>query len=130
MTPCAVAAINIGDVEGQVAGNALARRFSSVGHADAAALLVAARADDPKALAIVDAVCRVMGRALYNLVATLDLQRISLGGSQFWHHRDFLLLRLQSHVWGKLPALTAGVELIEADLGEKLGDYAALVLVA
>ena len=121
---------NIGDVEGQVAGNALARRFASVGYADAAALLVAAQAGDPRAVDIVDAVCRVMGRALYNLVATLDLQRISLGGSVFWHHREYLLPRLQSHVTGSLPALTAGVELVEAGLGDRLGDYAALALVA
>jgi glucokinase len=32
-----------------------------------------------------------MGRTLYNLVVTLDLQRISLGGSVFWHHRETLL---------------------------------------
>ena len=121
---------NIGDVEGQVAGNALARRFASVGYADAAALLVAAQAGDPRAVDIVDAVCRVMGRALYNLVATLDLQRISLGGSVFWHHREYLLPRLRSHVTGNLPALTAGVELVEAGLGDRLGDYAALALVA
>lgn len=121
---------NIGDVEGQVAGNALARRFASYGFADAAALLLAAKAGDPQATAIVDAVCRVMGRMLYNLVATLDLQGISMGGSVFWHHRDFLLPRLQAHVSGKLPALTDGVLLVEAGLGDKLGDYAALALVA
>jgi glucokinase len=121
---------NIGDVEGQVAGNALARRFASAGYADAAALLLAARGDDPRAGAIVGDLCRVMGRALYNLVATLDLQRISIGGSVFWHHREFLLPRLQAHVSGKLPALTDGVLLVEAGLGERLGDYAALALVA
>jgi len=121
---------NIGDVEGQVAGNALARRFASRGFADAAALLLAAKAGDPQATALVDAVCRVMGRMLYNLVATLDLQRISMGGSVFWHHRDFLLPRLQAHVSGRLPALTDGVGLVEAGLGDKLGDYAALALVA
>ncbi len=60
------------------------------------------------ALEIVDALCRVMGRMLYNLVATLDLQRISLGGSVFWHHRDFLLPRLQAQVDGKLLAAHAG----------------------
>ncbi|MCB2041662.1 MAG: ROK family protein, partial [Rhodoferax sp.] len=112
------------------AGNALARRFASVGYSDAAALLVAAQAGDPRAVDIVAAVCRVMGRALYNLVATLDLQRISLGGSVFWHHREYLLPRLRSHVTGNLPALTAGVELVEAGLGDRLGDYAALALVA
>lgn len=71
-----------------------------------------------------------MGRTLYNLVVTLDLQRISIGGSVFWHHRDWLLPRLQGHLAGKLPALTEGVELVAAGLGERVGDWAALALVA
>ncbi|MHB1199273.1 MAG: ROK family protein [Polaromonas sp.] len=121
---------NIGDVEGLVAGNAIPRRFSVQGYADAATLLIAARAGDSLAVAIVDDLCRVMGRALYNLVATLDLQRISIGGSVFWHHRELLLPRLQSQLRGKLPALTNGVELLPAGLGEKVGDYGALALVA
>ena len=120
---------NVGDVEALVAGNAIARRFAHLGFADAAALLTAARAGDAAAVAIVDELCRVMGRTLYNLVVTLDLQRISLGGSVFWHHRDFLLPRLRAHVQGKLPALTAGCELVAAGLGDKVGDYAALALV-
>ena len=70
-----------------------------------------------------------MGRTLYNLVVTLDLQRISLGGSVFWHHREALLPRLRSHMAGKLPALTDGVELVSAGLGDQVGDYAALALV-
>jgi glucokinase len=121
---------NVGDVEGQVAGNALARRFASIGFADAAALLLAAQNGDPQALDIVDGLCRVMGRTLYNLVATLDLQKISMGGSVFWHHRKFLLPRLQAHVSGRLPALTDGVQIVEAGLGAAVGDYAALALVA
>ena len=64
-----------------------------------------------------------------NLVVTLDLQRISIGGSVFWHHRDFLLPRLRSQISGKLPALTNGFELVPAGLGERVGDYAALALV-
>ncbi len=121
---------NIGDVEGQVAGNALARRFAPFGYADAAALLQAARSGDLRAAEIVDALCRVMGRTLYNLITTLDLQMISLGGSVFWHHREFLLPRLQAHVSGNLPALTDGVRLVSAGLGDRVGDYAALALVA
>ncbi|MBK6293188.1 MAG: ROK family protein [Rhodoferax sp.] len=120
---------NVGDVEALVAGNAIARRFAHLGFADAAALLTGARAGDAAAVAIVDELCRVMGRTLYNLVVALDLQRISLGGSVFWHHRDFLLPRLRAHVQGKLPALTAGCELVAAGLGDKVGDYAALALV-
>ena len=120
---------NIGDVEGLIAGNALPRRFGSLGYADAAALLQAAQAGQGTAPAIVDELCRVMGRTLYNLVVTLDLQRICMGGSVFWHHRDFLLPKLRSHIDGKLGSLTAGFELVSAGLGEKVGDYAALALV-
>ncbi len=121
---------NIGDVEGQVAGNAVARRFASHGYADAAALMAAARGGDLAASGIVDALCLVMGRMLYNLVATLDLQAISMGGSVFSHHQDYLLPRLRRHIEGKLPALTQGVVLTSAGLGDKVGDYAALALVA
>lgn len=115
---------NIGDVEGLVAGNAIARRFGQ----DAAVLFQAARAGDAAALAKVDDLCRVLGRSLYNLVITLDLQRISLGGSVFWHNREFLLPRLQSHIDGKLPSLTTGVALVPAGLADKVGDYAAVAL--
>jgi glucokinase len=115
---------NVGDVEALVAGNAIARRFG----ADAARLLQQAKDGEPAAQATVDELCRVMGRVLYNLVATLDLQRISLGGSVFWHNRDYLLPRLQAQVAGKLPALTAGSELVPAGLADRVGDYAALAL--
>lgn len=115
---------NVGDVEGLIAGNSIARRFGQ----PPAELFTAAAAGEPKALETVDALCRVMGRMLYNLVATLDLERISLGGSVFWHHRDFVLPRLQAHIDGKLLPLTRGVRLVPAGLGDKVGDYAALAL--
>ncbi|KQW63961.1 ROK family protein [Variovorax sp. Root411] len=115
---------NVGDVEGLIAGNSIARRFGQ----PAADLFSSAAGGERHSLEIVDALCRVMGRMLYNLIATLDLQRISLGGSVFWHHRDFLLPRLQAQVDGKLPPLTHGVRLVPAGLGDKVGDYAALAL--
>ena len=115
---------NMGDVEGIVAGNSIARRFGM----EAPVLFQAARAGDAAALKIVDELCRVMGRTLYNLVAVLDLQRISMGGSVFWHNREFLLPRLQAHIDGHLPALTAGALLVPAGLADKVGDYAAVAL--
>jgi glucokinase len=120
---------NIGDVEALVAGNAIPRRFGDEGFTDAAMLFAAAHAGSARANAIIDDLCRVMGRALYNIVVTLDLQRISLGGSVFWHHREFLLPKVRSHITGKLAALTDGLELVPAGLGERVGDYAALALV-
>ena len=117
---------NFGDVEAQVAGSALERRFG----VDAATLLAAAQAGEARASTLVDDACRVLGRALYNLVATLDLQRISLGGSVFWHNREFLLPRLRAQLHGRPPALTAGVTLVPAGLGLQVVDYGALALVA
>jgi len=121
---------NVGDVEGLVAGNAIARRFASAGYADAAQLFKAAYAGDARAIGLIDDLCLVMGRMLYALIATLDLQRISMGGSVYWHHRDYLLPRLRAVVRGKLPALTDGCELVSAGLGERVGDFGALALVA
>lgn len=116
---------NHGDVEALVAGNAMTRRFGK----DAAALMAACSHGDREAIAIVDELCRVLGRAVYNLVITLDLEKVSLGGSVFWHHRDYLLPRLKAQLAGHLPALTDGVELVPAGLGMQVGDYAALALV-
>jgi glucokinase len=115
---------NVGDVEALVAGNAVARRFG----AEAAVLLQRAQAGDLDAGAKVDAMCRVLGRMLYNLVISLDLQRISLGGSVFFNNREHLLPRLQKQLAGHLPALTDGCELVPAGLGNRVGDYAALAL--
>lgn len=118
---------NVGDLEALVAGNALPRRFPA--YPDAAGVLAAAREGDAQAAAIIDDVCRIMGRALYNLIVTLDLQRISLGGGVFWNHRDYLLPRLRSSISGKLPALTDACALVPAGLQDQVGNYAALALV-
>jgi len=115
---------NFGDVEALVAGSGVEHRFGQ----PAAQLMAAAHAGDVAALQTVDALCRTMGRMLYNLVATLDLQRISLGGSVFWHNRDLLLPRLDQELHAHLAPLTSGVELVPAGLGERVGDYAALAL--
>lgn len=115
---------NQGDVESLVAGSALPHRLG----VDAPALLRAARNGDRAALDEVHGLCALMGRLLYNLVATLDLQRISLGGSVFLHHQALLLPLLRAELARYFPALTDGVELVGAGLGERVGDYAALAL--
>jgi glucokinase len=115
---------NTGDVEGLTAGNAIARRFGQ----EAVVLFESARAGQPDALAQVDGLCRIMGRALYNLVVTLDLQRISMGGSVFWHNQDLILPRLKREIVGKIPSLTHGFDLLPAGLGLAVGDLGALAL--
>lgn len=115
---------NLGDVEALVAGNAIARRF---GH-DAAHWMARAESGDAQALTTVKTLCRLLGRMLYNLVTTLDLARISLGGSVFWHHRTLLLPLLEQELHAHFQAMTAGVVLQAAGLGNQVGDYAALAL--
>ena len=115
---------NLGDVEALISGNAIERRFGS----SAADLFAAAGEGDAEALETADALCRVMGRLLYNLIVTLDLQRISLGGSVFLNNQAFLIPRLQAQIDGKLAPLTRGVEIVPAGLGDKVGDYAAMAL--
>ena len=115
---------NRGDVESLVAGSALPRRLG----VEAPALLQAAGAGDAAAMGEVRALCALMGRLLYNLVATLDLRRISLGGAVFLHHEALLLPLLRAELARYFAALTDGVELVRAGLGDKVGDYAALAL--
>ena len=115
---------NRGDVESLIGGHSIERRFNC----SAEDLFAAAATGDKTAKARIDAMARVMGRLLYNLIVTLDLQRISLGGSLFWNQRALLLPKLIAELEGKLPALTQGVKLVEAGLGERVGDYAALAL--
>lgn len=121
---------NTGDVESLIGGNAISRRFAHLGFSDFSKFFEAYYAGDKQAAAILDDLCRIMGRALYNLIVTLDLQRISIGGSVFWHHRELLLPKLRASIQGKLPALTAGCELVPAGLGEQVGDWGAYALVA
>jgi glucokinase len=115
---------NVGDVEGLVAGNAIERRFGQ----DAATFFIAVSAGNTPTIGQFDELCRVMGRTLYNLIITLDLQRISLGGSVFWHNQALILPRLQREIAGKLPSLTDGSELVPAGLGLQVGDFGALAL--
>src|SRR5574337_466787 len=115
---------NRGDVESLIGGAALPRRLGL----DAPALLGAAQNGDAAAAAQVQALCALMGRLLYNLVATLDLQRISLGGALFLHYEALLLPLLRSELARHFAALTDGVELVGAGLGLRVGDYGALAL--
>lgn len=117
---------NRGDVESLVAGNSLAR---GIGRA-AEDLLREAQAGEPQAMRLVDELCRVLGRLIYNLVATLDLRKMSLGGAVFWHNRDYLLPRLRAQLDDKFQALVGDFELVAAGLGHQVGDYAALALVS
>jgi glucokinase len=113
-----------GDVESIAGGGSVQRQWARTPQS----LLEAATAGEPEALALVDRQCEAVGKMLFNLVVTLDLQAIALGGSIFWNHQAWLLPRLQGWLEGRLPALSDGVRLLPAGLGERVGDYGALAL--
>lgn len=110
---------NRGDVESLVAGSAIARRWA----VDAARLF----SQEPTAA---QELGRVMARMVHNLVVTLDLQRIALGGSVFWHQQALLLPLLRQQLGQGTRALCETVELVPAGLGMAVGDLAALALVS
>jgi glucokinase len=119
---------NVGDLQSQIAGVAIAQRFGMTGQA----LMGAAKSQDPTtrkhALAHVDELCEGMARALYNLATTLDLERIAIGGSVFWHNQDLLLPRIRSGVMTRFPAMTDGLEIVPAGLGLDVANYGALAV--
>ncbi|MBS0308995.1 MAG: ROK family protein [Proteobacteria bacterium] len=113
---------NRGDVESLVSGRNLARRHGR----DTAALFAAARARSPEEYALVAEAARWLGRALYNVTAMLDTRTFVIGGGIWQHHGDWLRPLLLQELAGRLPALTAEVRLIDAELGSLVGDIGAL----
>lgn len=119
---------NVADAQSQIAGSYIPKRWPA--YASAEALLDAARNRDALAMTHVNSLCDGMARVLYNLTTTLDLARIAIGGSVFWHHQDLLLPRVQALVAQRFPAMTTGLSIVPAGLGASVGDFAALAVLA
>jgi glucokinase len=123
---------NTGDMEAMLSGHALARAWR-VACGDAAAttvdLFAAAQAGDARASAIVHTAAQQFGTVLYNLAVTLDVELFVVGGSVFTHNQALLLPAMQAALTQGLPALTAGVRIVPAALGERTADLGALSLV-
>jgi glucokinase len=119
---------NVGDAQSQIAGSYIPKRWPA--YPSSQALLDAARRGDAIAAMHVETLCEGMARVLYNLTTTLDLERIAIGGSVFWHHQDWLLPRVQVLVAKRFKAMTNGLSIVPAGLGASVGDYAALAILA
>lgn len=115
---------NRGDLEGMIGGRNFGKHlgrplediFTDAQHGDAAAL------------AAVQEAARWLGRALYNLIAILDTEAIFVGGS-VWRYNEALLSPLvRQEIDTRFPALTRGVTVHSATLGELVTDMGALAL--
>ena len=116
---------NRGDLEGMIGG----RNFGKHLGQPLEQIFDGARAGEAAALQAVQEAARWFGRALYNLVAILDIEAIHIGGS-VWRHNEALLAPLvRQEIASRFPALTHGVVLQGATLGELVTDMGALALV-
>lgn len=116
---------NRGDLEALISGRNVGKRV----HMPTAELFNAARDGEPQAVAAAETAARWLGKALYNLAATLDTRCFAVGGSVWMHHGDWLAPLVMPELAARLPALTAGVEVRPAALGTIVADIGALCLV-
>lgn len=116
---------NQGDLEGLLGGRNFEKRLGK----PLAEVFSAARHGDTDALGTVAYAARWFGRALYNLVTILDTEAILVGGSVWRYNEDLLAPLVQREISKRFTALTAGVEVRGAVLGELVTDLGAFALV-
>ena len=116
---------NLGDLESLISGINI-----SQGQALATpALFAAARDGDADALARVAPAAAWLGRALYNLVVTLDTHVFVIGGSVWQHHGHWLAPLVLHEIESRFPVLTNGVSILAAGLDSYVADIGACCLV-
>lgn len=116
---------NQGDLEGLISGRNLSQRLQQ----PLEVIFTAAANGDPTSLAIAEKAAKWLGRGLYNLITTLDLRCILMGGSVWRHHASLLAPLVEKEIHSRFPALTSDVVLQSAGLGELVADIGALSLV-
>ena len=116
---------NQGDLEGLLGGRNFEKRLGK----PLSEVFSAARAGDAEAQATVAYAARWFGRALYNLVTILDTEAILVGGSVWRHNEDLLAPLVQQEISTRFTALTNGVKVRGAALGELVTDLGAFALV-
>jgi glucokinase len=117
---------NVGDVEGSSGGYSLS---AASGLSTEQLIEHASRGVEP-ARAMWQHAAQCFTRMLYNLIVTLDLQAIALGGSVFQHNQRLIFAAIEREFPAGLKSLSAQCQIIPAGLGQRVGDYAALALVA
>lgn len=116
---------NVGDLEGMISG----RNMDYASPLTAQQLFDAAREGEPQARQAVEQAALWFGRALYNLVAVLDIRTFVIGGAIWTHHGDWLLPLVRKEVESRFNVLTDGVTIVPSALGSLVADIGALSLV-
>jgi len=117
-----------GSCEGFCSGGGIARWAHAEGlpYADAAGLFAAARAGDEQALAFIGKVGDRLGGLLAILADILNPERIAIGGI-FPRQRELLWPAVAAALSREaLPRAVAALTVVPAELGEAIGDHAAI----
>jgi glucokinase len=115
---------NVGDVEALISGRNLQSQFGR----STEDIFAAAKSGEPQAHAIARQSAIWLGRALFNITATLDISTFAIGGSVWQHHGDWLRPLVLHEITSRLPALTNGVKIINPGLQSHVVDGGALYL--
>jgi glucokinase len=121
---------NVDDIESLAGGASLARAWGD----STVSLFSAAQAGDARAQRLIDTALDAVSAALYNLVVTLDLERVVIGGSLFWAHRETLLEGLRERVFRHpsrqgLSVMFEGVQIDSVADPSRTADLGALCVV-
>lgn len=88
------------------------------------------RKNDPLVKKVIQETIEYMGILFINVINITDTECIIVGGSVFMNNLDVLLEPLQNYIAEKsMPAISEGVQIKPAELGEFVGDLAGLSLV-
>lgn len=115
---------NRGDLEAMISGRNIGIPLDMT----AEQLFTAARAGHSPARDAALNAARWLGKGLYNLAATLDSRMFIIGGSVWAHHGDWLRPAVLHEIESRLPALTEGVVVKGAGLGNLVADVGAFSL--
>jgi glucokinase len=107
---------NIGDVEALISGQLLCQNAASFP-------TFCEQNPDARLMA------QWFGRALYNIVVTLDSRRFVIGGSVWVNNHQWLMPLVEQEIKAHLPVLTDDISIVSASLGKLVADIGALTLV-
>lgn len=117
---------NICDLESIASGPAIAREYGN--GATTADVFKAYHQGDGKAIDLIERIARYFARGIASINCILDTKKIVIGGSVFMNNMDILLPKVKEEFYRSFPVLSEDVEILPTELGDYLGDLAALSL--
>jgi glucokinase len=118
---------NVCDLESVASGTAIALQYGE--GSTTADVFKAYYNGDGKAKDLIEKAAGYFARGLASINSILDTKMIVIGGSVFLNHKDLLLPMVKDEFYRSFPALTRDVVFSSTELGEYLGDVAAISLV-